>query len=333
MTMKNFGFILIIVCGFFVAAASGFFLSNYLNTLELSDNTGWVTINKTDKLFPPTNFFASPTAATTKVTCTGCEHNPDITTTDNQQNVDQKNTAIVGRVISRYTYTPDYYSLDVNKPVAASEIIYDILKRQDLGHLSSSVNIPNVSYKTTSSTEKSGFYAIPKNSVSLANNVSIAINFSIRVPAISELQYQALKNTADYRYVYGLIRGIVGHEELHFQALKTYITNISNILNSPINEDVYITASNQTEMRSKLNDVLLKTIKEKLADARTHHEEAQNLIDDPSVKHEIKFEFTDKVGEILPAPIMGGFRGRATFDFSPLTTPIPKPPKPNIVLE
>ncbi|MDO8512628.1 MAG: hypothetical protein Q7S57_05105 [bacterium] len=329
--MKNFWLILLTIFGFFIAALAGYLMSDYLNTMALTENSDWITIKKSAPIPQPTQPSASqPYSGNSKVTCTGCDHNPLITTSDVQQNSTLKKTAVIGKVIIRYNYTPDYYPLAQNRPITASEIVYDILRRQDIGHLASNVNIPNISYLTTNKVDNNGVYTIPAGSVQLARNATLTTSFSISIPVLSDKQFDALKYGQDYHLIYGLIRGIVGHEELHYNALTAYINDIADILNNPISKDLKITASSETEMQNKLNAILLESTKKRLATARARHEATQNAIDDEALKQRITLEFKDKVNGDIPALVIGEFRGEGTFNFTLPPGPIPKPPIPNI---
>jgi hypothetical protein len=263
------------------------------------------------------------------MTCEGCDNNPSITT-DINQNSSRKSTSKIGKVIVNFNYTPDYYFLAQNKPSSATEIIYDILRQQDMGHLSSSVNIPNISYLANHTKTINGVYIIPASSVVLAHNANLTTNFSISAPTLSNEQFNALQYSKDYNLIYGLIRGIVGHEELHYQALKTYIEEITEILNNPISEDLKISASSESAMQIKLNSALLESTKKRLAEARLRHQSAQNSIDDESFQQKITLRFKEKVNGELPPPIIGQFRGKVTLDFKLPAGEIPKPPVPNV---
>lgn len=326
--MRNFWFALLIIFSFFVAAVSGFLLSNYLNSLEISDNTDWGTIGKDEA---GTKFSVSELKNETpnpNTTCMGCTPNPESTNIKNGETVTKNFTS--GYVNTVFKYTPDYYSLSGGKPVSATELIYDILRRHDLGHLTSSVSIPNISYYTPSVTGENNKYFIRKDSVRIAKTANVSVIFSVRIPTLSEIQYETLKNTKDYRLIYGLIKGIVRHEEYHYEALRDYARDISTIINSPLTEDIVITAKDANEMRNKLNSTLAQSVKVRLNAARAKHENAQGDIDDTAINHKITFNFEDKIGNDTPAPIVGEFRGKAEFDFSPLPTPAPKPPVPTI---
>ena len=319
------------VASFFVVALAGFVFSDFLNSLEQSNTSDWTAIGKNNNSPAPTKLENSAILIKNpKVTCDGCDHNPGITTTNEATPTISKNTTTVGRVVISYNYKPENYSLASEKPVPASAIIYDILQRQDLGHLTSNVNIPDVSYVTTKSVFQNNSYTIPVGAIVLARNASLSANFSISVPVISDQQYNALKNTKDYRYVYGLIRGIVGHEELHYQALKNYMNEIATIINTPIATSLTISANSTTEMQNKVDTILMNTIKKRLAEARARHEAAQNAIDSNDLQQKISFEFQDKVNGEIPATIVGEFRGEGTFDFTLPPGPVSKPPTPNI---
>jgi len=328
--MKNFWLIVLIIFGFFVATLSGYLLSDFLNSLEISNTANWIKIDKNAPTGVSTSLIdASSLLGKSKATCEGCDYNPSITT-DVQQNTDQSKTTAIGKVLVHYNYTPDYYILAQNQPSTATEIIHDLLRQQEIGHLSSNVNIPDISYLTTHSKTTNGVYVISANSVALARNANLTTNFSISIPTLSYEQFKALKNNKDYNLIYGLIRGIVGHEELHFRALNTYIEELAQILNHPINKDLNITAPSETEMQIKLNAILLETTKNRLATARSKHESAQNAIDDETLRQRISLQFKEKVNGEIPATIIGEFRGKVTFDFDLPAGEIPKPPVPDI---
>jgi hypothetical protein len=259
------------------------------------------------------------------VVCEGCERTPSVTVEKRPAPI-----AVAGRIAPDYRYTPEPYTVLGSQESYPHNIVREVLERLELGHLSFSIDIPNVAYDIQGTPAQVGTYMIRPSDVKLAGNPSLPVRFSIRYPVLSDEQFAFVRDKRDYRWVYGLIRGVVGHEERHYHALRTYIGELETILNNPLGGTVTVQASSDDEFQAKASALVSKTLSDRLAASRKKHEAAQDNIDDPAKKQRIEFRFEDDVNGHAPPTIVADFIGEGTFTFDPLSLPAPRPPVPNI---
>lgn len=210
------------------------------------------------------------------------------------------------------------------------EIVREVLEQQQLGHLEYSVSIPGVQYRIVGEPISDTQYRIDPDHVSLLDHVVVPIAFSMRYPILSDEQFAFLSDKTDYRFVYGLFRGVVEHEEMHLAALRTYAKEIETILARPLVSSREISASSKQEFYEKAGDVVREELIRRLDAAQGAHDQKQYAIDNPAENPIIRFEFEEEVNSKVPPTLVAEFQGVATFSFTRLPSPPPRPPKPTL---
>lgn len=297
----------------------------WINFLDLEDFPSSLSTTTT----PPKTISPSKKPS---VECAGCEKIPAVSVAPTSQPKSVTTSRQSGRVTTKYNYTADIYYAADSQEAYPHELVYDVLKRQELGHLSSKVSIPDVTYSSQGTLIRPNVYSVAPKDVSLTKNAVIGIVFTIRVPSLTNEQFLFLKDKKDYRFVYGLMKGIVGHEETHYKYLREYISEVVNVLNNPLTATQEISAENSADFQNKINTILLKTIERRLAAAKARHDQNQTRIDTPAGQ-DIIFNFEEEVNGKVPPPIKGDFQGEATFVFDLPEGSVPRPPLPNIELK
>ena len=257
------------------------------------------------------------------VVCEGCERTPRVSVRP------RETIRTIGSVTERLRYTPDAYTLLGGRPAYPHELVREILEQQKLGHLTFRVEVPHVTYDIRGEEERPGVYRVRPGDVSLAENVVIAVDFSIRYPTLTDPQFAFLRDTKDYRFVYGLIRGIVRHEERHLRVLTAYLNGLRDILASPVTSDVPVPVATREEFQEHARAELGRILGNRIAAARAAHERAQAAIDDPARTARIEFVFEEEVNGSVPPPLVAEFTGEGQFSFVLPAGP-PRPPAPTI---
>jgi hypothetical protein len=210
--------------------------------------------------------------------------------------------------------------------------VREILERQELGHLTFRVDVPDATYNIQGIQVEPGVYRIKPSLVALTEDAAITVNFSIRYPVLSGAQYAFLRNKKDYRFVYGLIAGIVRHEGRHERALTAYVNELRGILAAPVTGDFTIQVASPEEFQKKATAELGRILEGRVAAARVQHEQAQAGIDDPTRIARIEFVFEEEVNGEVPPHIIAEFVGEGQFSFTLPPGPVLRPPVPNIPL-
>lgn len=269
----------------------------------------------------------SPVAVTPKteksVECVNCESTSNV-----EVSVEEAKAKIIGKVTANYKYSPAPFMVNNGRDTEPNELVLAILKKQELGHLSYEAGIPGVMYSIGGTEVSPGVFELKPQDVTLSQDYTIDVDFSIQYPVLSENQFKFVRVKSDYRFVYGLIKGVVEHEQKHYKTMESYISEISSILDKPIAETQTIKAADKNEFRKKAGDIVSSKVSEKLKAARDNHEVAQDNID--AARPSITFRFENEVDGEVPPEITAQFMGEGKFEFKLPAGEIPRPPKPQV---
>ncbi len=327
--MRKLSNVVAIVMVFFLAVFGGYWLHetispNTLKKLEKAVPKPIITISPSLEITPTPSIPGAKDVAGSKI--------PKIKTPETKTTAEtHTNSATIGKVTKKFKYTPDAYSVMGGKEAYPNEIVYGVLQNQELGHLSSHVETPSVSYTSQGKEIRPGVYLVTPADIKLTENTSINIDFSIRYPIVTNEQFEFMRDKKDYRFVYGLIAGVVGHEEMHYQVLRRYTDEITAILNNPINTNLEIEANTPAEFQQQVNDIMSRTVEQRLAAAKKRHDAGQADIDNPANGSQITFNFKEPAQDgVVPPAIVSQFKGKGTFNFELPEGSVPRPPVPQV---
>lgn len=269
-----------------------------------------------------------PSVSTTPVphvVCEGCEAPSPVVRVEQQATV----PAASGTITKALRYTPDSYTVFGGARGYPHDLVREILEQQKLGHLSFRVDIPDASYAISGTEVRPGVYEVRPGDVVPAEDARMIVPFSIRFPVLTDAQYAFLRGRKDYRFVYGLIRGIVDHEMRHYRELAGYVSTVEGILRSPITQAFTVTAGSRAEFDARAGAEVSRVLAERLTAADTHHQAKQDALDNPENVADIHFVFEEEVNGSVPPPLTARFIGEGQFSFT-LPAGAPRPPVPQI---
>jgi len=338
-TMNKFLIFLNIVLGLVLLFSVAFFLGNiYLaSTINGGSWENTLTVNTTPvpsvtplkrptyspaSVVSPTPEVLSPSVENS-VKCTNCEGSTNVVVSIKPAEVKEAGTVTVD-----YQYSPAPFTVNNGNETEPNELVLQILKRQELGHLSYNVEIPGVMYSIGGTEVSPNIYKLEPQDISLTRNYVVKDEFSILYPVLSEKQFKFIRSKQDYRFVYGLIKGVVEHEQKHYKTMKSYVSEVTSILNKPLSETQIIKATDKNAFRNVAANIISSEVSKRLQVARTNHEELQNNIDAP--RPSITFRFENEVDGEVPPEITAQFLGEGKFVFQLPAGEIPRPPKPQI---
>lgn len=211
----------------------------------------------------------------------------------------------------------------------AHELVKAMAKRQ-AGLTAFSLRVqPRPLYAVEAVRDASGRYRIDPDSLQLSNNATIHARLLIRTPRLSNAQFNALRNAQDYRLVYGLIRGIVEHEELHAKEFAAYTRKVRAVYAAPPvgrNPDPIVDPNGNVD--ALLAQYLQDRIREALQTLEDASAAVQYRIDQTGKETEVLFRFTDALNGEVPDPILYATNGKLRVKFEvPKGNPRPPDPK------
>ena len=214
-------------------------------------------------------------------------------------------------------------------PRPAHELIRE-MSRRTVGQTESSVRTTTrVLYRFVAERDPDGRYRINASNLALAQSARLSARIVIRYPKLSEAQYKALRGTRDYRLVYGLIRGIVEHEEEHAKEFIRFAKAVRGTYASPPISENPVVALNEGETASTaLLRYINDRIQEALNDAKRASDAVQRSIDHTGKTTRVTFRFTDPVKDIVPPLMVYQTEGKLRVKFEvPKGSPRPLEPR------
>ncbi len=257
------------------------------------------------------------------VVCVGCEDAPRVA-------ISHATPVLAGKIAQQLSYTPNAYVSLGGRVGYPHELVHDILTQQKLGHIVFKISVPEVRYAISGAAVREGAYRVRPRDVSLENTATVRADFTIRYPTLTNEQFTFLRDRGDYRFVYGLVRGVIRHEERHFRALNNYLHELRAILAAPLTNDLVLPVRQAGALEWEAQQELLRVLRRRIAAVQEAHERAQAAIDDPVKKAKVDFVFEEEVEGEVPPMIIAEFIGEADFSFVLPPGPIPRLPAPTL---
>lgn len=202
------------------------------------------------------------------------------------------------------------------------------LGRRTVGRTVTSLRTPaDLAYTVQASEEPDGRYRIDRAALSPVDAVKVSAQTTILYPKLSDAQYAAIRKQKDYRLVYGFIRGVVAHEELHARAFLRYVRDVRTIYAAPpIGENPLVAPREGETVADALGRFVDDRLAEALARARKAHTASQRAIDHAGKRTRVQFSFTEPVGDDLPSPFVYETEGKFAVSFA-VPKNLPRPPE------
>lgn len=212
------------------------------------------------------------------------------------------------------------------RPVNA---LIEAMAKKNVGWTEFTIRVqPRPYYQVAAAQDSSGLYRIDPNSLQLTTSATVNARIVIRAPKLSEAQFRALRNTGDYRLVYGLIRGIVEHEELHAREFARHARKARTLYAAP---PLGRTPEPIVDPNGDAGAVFARYVTDRAREGLNVLEAssaaAQRRIDHTGKKTEILFRFADPVNDEIPDPIIYTTEGKLRVIFS-VPKGNPRPPEP-----
>lgn len=213
------------------------------------------------------------------------------------------------------------------QPKPAHELIA-AMSRPHIGLTTSALRIEDTSYAYRFAGEADGRIRLDSGSLRLAEDAVIRARIAIRYPRLSDAQFNALRNTKDYRLVYGYIRGIVEHEQEHAAEATRFAKGLRPLYaKPPVGEDPVITPRNGELPRAAIARFLSDRLQEGYLKRKRASDAVQKKIDDQGKVTRVEFRFQDPIDDVLPQPAAVETRGKLRVKFE-VPKGNPRPPEP-----
>lgn len=223
------------------------------------------------------------------------------------------------------------YVLFQGKPRPASEFIAAIARRSHAGETAATIRLAYPGYRVLGEREPDGSYRIVRESVALDGPATVRVRMSIEYPKLSDAQHKALRGKKDYRLLYGFVRGIVEHEELHVREFVKYARAVRQIIASPpLGENPAVRPSEAEDVAAVLRQYVNDRIGEALDAAEVRSTAAQQAIDATGKTSRIAFRFVEPVKGAVPAILTYATRAKIRVLFA-MPKGTPRPPEPRTV--
>lgn len=215
-----------------------------------------------------------------------------------------------------------------NKAHPPHKLVLDMLSRT-VGRTEFSTELPkDTRYRYTAVREPDGRYRIDPNSIDPVGDIILSTRITIRTPRLSDAQYNAVRNSEDYRFVYGLIRGIVGHEEEHAKEYVRFAKKVHALYAAPpAGENPVVTPAEGEDPDAAMTRYLNDRLRERFADAKRASDAVQSKIDNTGKIARIKFPFTAPVNGDPPPAFVYQTKGKLSVKFA-VPKGNPRPPEP-----
>lgn len=214
------------------------------------------------------------------------------------------------------------------RPVDA---LIEAMAKKTVGRTDFTISVsPPPLYEIIAERESNGRYRIDPASLALATSATVKARIAIRYPKLSDAQFNALRNTRDYRLLYGLIRGIVEHEQLHAREFTRYARTVRSLYASPpVGKDLDPVIEPGEDVAATLAQYVDDRTREALDAAQQASTARQHAFDHTGKKTRVVFPFTDPVDGDIPLPIHYTTEGKLTVKFE-VSKGNPRPPEPRL---
>lgn len=214
------------------------------------------------------------------------------------------------------------------KPRPVHEFI-DAMAQRTVGRTDFSLRVePRPLYHIAAALDDSGRYRVDPQSLKLATSATVKARIAIRYPTVSDAQFNGLRNTRDYRLLFGLMRGIVEHEELHAREFTKYARTVRSLYAAPPlgrNPDPVV------DPQGDVDEVLARYVRDRTREALDRAKRAsdarQSAIDQTGKETAVLFRFTDAVDDVVPASVVYSTKGKLRVKFE-VPKGNPRPPQP-----
>lgn len=190
--------------------------------------------------------------------------------------------------------------------------------------------VPQPLYHIAAVLDNAGRYRVDPQSLQLATSVTAKARIAIRYPTLSAAQFNALRNTRDYRLLFGLIRGIVEHEELHAREFTNYARTVRSLYAVPplgSNPDPIVDPNGDVD--AVLARYVQDRTREALDAAKRASDARQRAIDQTGKTTSVLFRFTDAIDDEVPVPVIYRTKGKFRVKFE-VPKGSPRPPEPRL---
>lgn len=214
------------------------------------------------------------------------------------------------------------------EPAHAAALIRDMTRRT-VGRTESTVRTATPILYHFSTVEDDGRHRLDADSLELAEPARLSARITIRSPRLSDAQYKALRASPDYKLVYGFIRGIVEHEELHAREFARFARAVRAIYAAPpVGENPTVAPREEETVSAAVARYVQDRISEALRDARRASTAVQDRIDRTGKTTRVRFSFTDPLDGDPPPDLVYETKGKLRVSFTvPERTPRPPEPK------
>lgn len=202
------------------------------------------------------------------------------------------------------------------------------LGRRTVGRTVTTLRTPaDIAYTVQASEEPDGRYRLDRAALRPVDEAIVRAQVTILYPKLSDTQYAAIRKQKDYRLVYGFIRGVVAHEELHARAFLRYARDVRAIYAAPpIGENPLVTPREGEAVADALGRFVDDRLAEAFARTRSAHATSQRAIDHTGKRTRVRFSFTEPVGDDVPPPFVYETAGKFTVSFA-VPKNLPRPPE------
>lgn len=220
------------------------------------------------------------------------------------------------------------YVLFQGKPRPIHEFVAAIARRSHAGETAATIRLAYPGYRALGEREPDGSYRIVRESIALEGPATVRVRMSIEYPKLSDTQYKALREKKDYRLLYGFVRGIMEHEELHAREFVKYARAVRQIIASPpLGENPVVRPREVEDVTAVLGQYVNDRIGEALDAAEARSAAAQQAIDVTGKTSRIAFRFLESVQGTVPAILTYTTRARIRVLFA-VPKGTPRPPEP-----
>lgn len=196
------------------------------------------------------------------------------------------------------------------------KLVLDMLRRT-VGRTEFSLSVPSgVRYKYRLDAQGDGTYRISSGSLRPLAPFSLTGRVTIQYPKLSDAQFNAVRNHADYRFVYGLINGVVRHEEGHAKEFVRFLRTVKMIYVSPPVGSGSIRPRPGESPSAAASRFLNTRLKDAVASAQRTMRAAQTQIDHTGKTTHFEFAFTESTNGDSAPVIVYDTEGRLTVQLT-----------------
>lgn len=213
-------------------------------------------------------------------------------------------------------------------PNPPHKLVLDMVKRT-VGRTDFASKISSgARYRYAVTPEPDGQYRIGASSLQLTEDFTLTGRVTIKYPRLSNAQFNAVRNHDDYRFVYGLIQGIVRHEEEHTKEFVRFVRTVRLIYASPpLGDTPVVRPRDGEQVADAVSRFVNDRLKEAVASARRTMNTKQRKIDDAGKTTRLEFHFTEPAGGASPPVVTYETKGRLTVKLE-VPKGNPRPPEP-----